>query len=81
MGIQGKSPMLGLMQDWPLTLDKFIDHAKRWHPTREVVSRRADGRASRGAAMPKCMATPEALVRRPAGRWHPASATGSRPWR
>src|ERR1039458_2161520 len=42
-----KPPMFGLMQDWPLTLDKYIEHAKRWHPRREVVSRRADGRIDR----------------------------------
>ena len=35
--------MLGLMQDWPLTLEKFIEHARRWHSTREVVSRHIDG--------------------------------------
>ena len=29
-----KPPMLGLMQDWPLTLEKYIEHAKRWHPRR-----------------------------------------------
>ena len=29
--------MLGLMQDWPLTVDKIIDHAKNWHGEREVV--------------------------------------------
>jgi fatty-acyl-CoA synthase len=35
--------MLGLMQDWPLTLDKVIDHAANWHPNREVVSRSIEG--------------------------------------
>lgn len=34
---------LGLMQDWPLTIDKIITHAKRTHPWREVVSRGAEG--------------------------------------
>ncbi len=34
--------MLGLMQDWPLTVDKILDHARRWHPDREVVSRRVE---------------------------------------
>jgi fatty-acyl-CoA synthase len=33
----------GLMQDWPLTLDRFLTHAARWHPDRELVSRAADG--------------------------------------
>ena len=33
-------PLFGLMQDWPLTTDKVIDHAARWHGHREVVSRR-----------------------------------------
>jgi fatty-acyl-CoA synthase len=35
--------MLGLMQDWPLTVDKILDHAKSWHPDREVVSRSVEG--------------------------------------
>ena len=35
--------MQGLMQDWPLTVDKIIDHAKHWHPTREVVTRSVEG--------------------------------------
>ena len=29
--------MLGLMQNWPLTVDKILDHAKAWHGDREVV--------------------------------------------
>ena len=36
--------MLGLMQDWPLTVDKIIDHAKNWHGAREVVTSRHAGR-------------------------------------
>jgi len=35
--------MLGLMQDWPLTVDRILDHAKNWHPTREVVTRSVEG--------------------------------------
>jgi fatty-acyl-CoA synthase len=35
--------MLGLMQDWPLTVDKILDHAKRWHPQTEVVTRTVEG--------------------------------------
>ena len=35
--------MLGLMQDWPLTVDKIIDHAKNWHGEREVVTRSVEG--------------------------------------
>ena len=35
--------MLGLMQDWPLTVDKILDHAAEWHPGREVVSRSIEG--------------------------------------
>lgn len=37
----------GLMQDRPLTLDLLIDHAKRWHGTREIVSRHSDGTIER----------------------------------
>lgn len=35
--------MQGLMQDWPLTVDKILDHAKAWHGAREVVSRSVEG--------------------------------------
>ncbi|MFC0632392.1 long-chain-fatty-acid--CoA ligase [Brevundimonas balnearis] len=35
--------MLGLMQDWPLTVDRILDHAKNWHPDREVVTRSVEG--------------------------------------
>ena len=35
--------MFGLMQDWPLTVDKILDHAKNWHPNREVVTRSVEG--------------------------------------
>jgi len=35
--------MRGLMQDWPLTVDKILDHAKAWHGDREVVSRSVEG--------------------------------------
>ncbi len=39
--------MLGLMQDWPLTVDRLLDHAAAWHGAREIVSRDADGRVTR----------------------------------
>ena len=35
--------MLGLMQDWPLTVDKILDHGKNWHGHREVVTRSVEG--------------------------------------
>ncbi|HEX3916977.1 MAG TPA: long-chain-fatty-acid--CoA ligase [Caulobacteraceae bacterium] len=35
--------MQGLMQDWPLTLDKILDHAATWHGQREIVSRSVEG--------------------------------------
>ncbi len=34
----------GRMQTWGLTVDKFLDHARRWHGNRAVVSRLPDGR-------------------------------------
>ena len=40
--------MLGLMQDWPLTVDKIIDHAARWHGHREIVTRSVEGPIVRG---------------------------------
>ena len=39
----------GLMQQWPLTTDRFLDHAARWHGNREVVSRREDGGLDRSS--------------------------------
>jgi fatty-acyl-CoA synthase len=36
------TPIPGLMQDWALTTDKFIDHAARWHGSREVAFRQED---------------------------------------
>ncbi|HEX4180728.1 MAG TPA: long-chain-fatty-acid--CoA ligase [Caulobacteraceae bacterium] len=35
--------MLGLMQNWPLTVDKIIDHARDWHGDVEVVTRSVEG--------------------------------------
>ena len=35
--------MLGLMQDWPLTVDKILDHGAEWHAGREVVTRSLEG--------------------------------------
>jgi fatty-acyl-CoA synthase len=32
----------GTMQDFPLTLDKILDHAAKWHPDAEVVTARDD---------------------------------------
>jgi fatty-acyl-CoA synthase len=40
-----RQPMIdGAMQDYPLTLDRFIDHAAKWHPRAEVVTAH-EGRA------------------------------------
>ena len=35
--------MLGLMQDWPLLVTKVLDHARQYHPEREIVSRSVEG--------------------------------------
>ena len=37
----------GLMQQWPLTVDKLLTHAARWHGHREIVSRIHDGSIER----------------------------------
>ncbi len=39
--------MLGSMQDYPLTLNRFLDHAAKWHPTAEIVSACDDGTIDR----------------------------------
>lgn len=33
----------GLMQSWPLTLNKIIEHAHKWHGDRDLISRGNDG--------------------------------------
>jgi len=35
--------MLGIMQDWPLTVNRVIEHANRIHSDREIVTRRVEG--------------------------------------
>ena len=35
--------MQGLMQDWPLLVPSILDHARLYHPEREVVSRSVEG--------------------------------------
>ena len=36
-----------LMQRWEMTVDRFIVHAERWHGSREVVGRLANGAMGR----------------------------------
>jgi fatty-acyl-CoA synthase len=35
--------MRGLMQNWPLTVDRILTHAKTWHGGREIVTRSVEG--------------------------------------
>jgi fatty-acyl-CoA synthase len=35
--------MRGLMQKWPLTVDRILTHAKSWHGGREIVTRSVEG--------------------------------------
>ncbi len=39
--------MLGIMQDWQLTTDKILDHARLQYGTREVITRRVGGQIVR----------------------------------
>ena len=39
--------MLGLMQNWPLTVDKILDHASHWHGDREIIGRSVEGPITR----------------------------------
>nr|WP_321440136.1 long-chain-fatty-acid--CoA ligase [uncultured Hyphomonas sp.] len=39
--------MKGLMQDWQLTTNKILEHAKRINPTREIITRRVEGNIER----------------------------------
>ncbi|MEP9400524.1 AMP-binding protein [Sphingomonas silueang] len=38
-----RETMAGAMQDFPLTLDRFLTHAGKWHPMAEVVTAAPDG--------------------------------------
>lgn len=43
-GVYDEEPaMLGRVQDWRLTVDKILDHAKTWHGAREIVTRSVEG--------------------------------------
>jgi fatty-acyl-CoA synthase len=56
--------MLGLMQNWPLTVDKILDHAKACFPQREVVTRSVEGpivRTSYGAIWSRAKQVTNAL--------------------
>ncbi len=39
----------GAMQDFPLTLDRILDHAAKWHPRAEVVTAREGGATTRAS--------------------------------
>ncbi|NRG19675.1 long-chain-fatty-acid--CoA ligase [Rhizobiales bacterium] len=39
--------MPGLMQDWPLTCNRILDHAAIQHPNRDIVSRSVEGEIHR----------------------------------
>ena len=57
--------MLGLMQEWPLTVVKILDHAASWHGQREVVTRSLDGpivRAGYGEIRDRAKRLSSALV-------------------
>lgn len=59
--------MQGLMQDWQLTCDKIIAHAKTNHPQREIVSRQVDGSITRtnyGAVYDRARKLSSALQKR-----------------
>ena len=51
------------MQPFPLTLDKFLRHAAKWHPRAEVVTAGARAARSTGSAMRRCWSAPEGLGR------------------
>ena len=39
--------MKGIMQDWPLTVDKLLEQARLINPTREIITRRVGGKIVR----------------------------------
>jgi fatty-acyl-CoA synthase len=57
--------MQGLMQNWPLTVDRILDHAARVHAGREIVSRLTDGsirRTTYGAMHARAKQLSNALI-------------------
>ena len=44
--------MLGQMQDWPLLISKFLDHAEVNHPNREIFSMLPEGGEFRAPGLP-----------------------------
>ncbi|HEV2363042.1 MAG TPA: long-chain-fatty-acid--CoA ligase [Caulobacteraceae bacterium] len=57
--------MDGLMQRWPLTVDKILDHAADWHGRREIVTRSLEGpivRATYGEARERAKRLSNALL-------------------
>src|SRR5262245_1292692 len=46
-GLLPKCRMVGMMQDWPLTVDKVITHAHNNHGGREIVARTVEGPIAR----------------------------------
>ncbi|PHS21574.1 MAG: long-chain fatty acid--CoA ligase [Robiginitomaculum sp.] len=59
--------MQGLMQDWQLTCDRVITHAKINHPDREIISRQVSGAITRttyGEVYDRARLLSSALVKR-----------------
>jgi fatty-acyl-CoA synthase len=57
--------MRGLMQDWPLTVDRILEHAAAWHGGREVVTRSLEGpivRTTYGAIHERARRLSNALI-------------------
>ena len=63
----------GEMQSYPLTLDKFLRHAAKWHPRGEVVTAREGGRIDRigyAALLARSLKVSGVLARLGAARGH-----------
>jgi len=59
--------MQGMMQDWQLTTDRILRHAKINHPNRQVISRQVDGSITRttyGEIYDRARLLSSALVKR-----------------
>lgn len=64
---ENSTPMLGLMQNWPLTVDKVLEHARINHGHREVVTRSVAGpvvRTTYGEIYDRSKMVSEALLER-----------------
>lgn len=54
MSLEEQPMLYGRMQSWSMTVDRFIEHAARWHGDREIISYRDDNVVERASYLSIC---------------------------